>query len=89
MAREHARVGHAVAAAALQLRDDPDRLPRAPTSTACPAIEKDYLPQTEPRPPEAGPLDPVMALSRAVVAEGAQSGTSTTRVEDSRDVTAP
>ena len=26
-----------------------------------PGVEDDYLPQTEPRPPSAGPLDPVMA----------------------------
>src|SRR4051812_40043886 len=26
-----------------------------------PGVEADYLPQTEPRPPQAGPLDPVMA----------------------------
>jgi cytochrome c oxidase subunit I len=26
-----------------------------------PGTDKDYLPQTEPRPPQAGPLDPVMA----------------------------
>ncbi len=27
-----------------------------------PGMEEDYLPQTEPRPPKAGPLDPIMAL---------------------------
>jgi cytochrome c oxidase subunit 1 len=26
-----------------------------------PGVPADFLPQTEPRPPQAGPLDPVMA----------------------------
>ncbi len=33
----------------------------APYEYSIPNAEKDYLPQTEPRPPQAGPLDPVMA----------------------------
>jgi cytochrome c oxidase subunit 1 len=33
----------------------------APYEFSVPNTDKDYLPQTEPRPPQAGPLDPVMA----------------------------
>jgi cytochrome c oxidase subunit 1 len=33
----------------------------APYEYSVPNTDKDYLPQTEPRPPQAGPLDPVMA----------------------------
>ena len=51
----------AVAAAALQLRDDPDGLPRGLRVQRARAWPTTYLPQTEPRPAEAGPLDPVMA----------------------------
>jgi cytochrome c oxidase subunit 1 len=41
-----------------------ERIPtvfHAPYEYSVPGIADDYLPQTQPRPAEAGPLDPVMA----------------------------
>ena len=41
-----------------------ERIPtvyHAPYEYSVPGVEEDYLPQTQPRPAAAGPLDPVMA----------------------------